>query len=337
MLSLGGALGAVLIAIVAPMVLNGYFEVHIALILLALTLSLRLRGIWRLFGLAVFTVTAFFAVRGAQEYSRDVRTMQRDFYGVVRTRDRADPVPYRSMFHGGIVHGGQLLGDDFRNRPSDYFGPTSGYGRLFEVLNDLRPHPRRVGIIGLGAGVLASYGRKGDEFTFYEISPRVVDLANDEFTFLRHSAAKINVVLGDGRLSLERSSPQAYDILGIDAFAGDSIPMHLVTREAMALYVRHLAPGGVIVFQATNRYIDLMPVVKRLANEFEMEALLVSDVPSFKTGPEYWLSPTDQILVSRDRALLRAGSLRYVATPIEDRAGLPTFTDAHHNMFRVLK
>ncbi len=155
--------------------------------------------------------------------------------------------------------------------------------------------------------------------------------------FFDTARAKIHVVLGDGRLSLERSAPQAYDILGIDAFAGDSIPMHLVTREAMALYVRHLAPGGVIVFQATNRYIDLMPVVKRLANEFEMEAVLVSDVPGFKTGPEYWLSPTDQILVSRDKALLRTGSLRYVATPIEDRAGLPTFTDAHHNMFRVLK
>ena len=314
MLSLGGALGAVLIAIVAPLVLPGYFEVNIALVLLALTLSLRLRGAWRLFGLAVFTVTAFFAVRGAQEYSRDVRIMERDFYGVVRTRDRADPAPYRSMFHGGIVHGGQLLGDEFRNRPSDYFGPSSGYGRLFEALNEVRPQPRRVGIIGLGAGVLASYGRTGDEFTFYEISPRVVDMANDEFTFLRDSAAKIQVVLGDGRLSLERSAPQAYDILGIDAFAGDSIPMHLVTREAMALYVRHLAPNGVIVFQATNRYIDLMPVVKRLANEFEMEAVLVSDVPGFKTGAEYWLSPTDQILVSRDKAMLRTGSLRYVAT-----------------------
>ena len=337
MLSLGGALGAVLIAIVAPLVLPGYFEVNIALVLLALTLSLRLRGAWRLFGLAVFSVTAFFAVRGAQEYSRDVRTMQRDFYGVVRTRDRADPVPYRSMFHGGIVHGGQLLGEEFRNQPSDYFGPSSGYGRLFEALNEVRPQPRRVGIIGLGAGVLASYGRKGDEFIFYEISPRVVDIANDEFTFLRDSRAKIQVVLGDGRLSLERSAPQGYDILGIDAFAGDSIPMHLVTREAMALYARHLAPNGVIVFQATNRYIDLMPVVKRLANEFEMEAVLVSDIPGFKTGAEYWLSPTDQILVSRDRELLRTGSLRYVATPIEDRAGLPTFTDAHHNMFRVLK
>ena len=337
MLSLGGALGAVLIAIVAPLVLPGYFEVNIALVLLALMLSLRLRRAWRLFGFAVFTVTAFFSIRGAQEYSRDVRTMDRDFYGVVRTRDRADPVPYRSMLHGGIVHGGQLLGDEFRNRPSDYFGPSSGYGRLFEALNEIRPLPRRVGIIGLGAGVLASYGREGDEFTFYEISPRVVDMANDEFTFLSHSAAKIQVVLGDGRLSLERAAPQAYDILGIDAFAGDSIPMHLVTREAMALYMRHLAPDGVIVFQATNRYIDLMPVVKRLANEFGMEAVLVSDVPGFKTGPEYWLSPTDQILVSRDKKLLRTGGLGYVATRIEDRTDLPTFTDAHHNMFRVLK
>ena len=337
MLSLGGALGAVAIAIVAPLVLRGYFEVNIALVLLALTLSLRLRGAWRFFGLAVFTVTAFFSVRGAQEYSRDVRVMERDFYGVVRTRDRDDPAPYRSMLHGGIVHGGQLLGDEFRNQPSDYFGPSSGYGRLFEVLNQLHPGPRRVGIIGLGAGVLASYGRTGDEFTFYEISPRVVDIATEEFTFLRYSAAKIQVVLGDGRLSLERATPQAYDILGIDAFAGDSIPMHLVTREAMALYVRHLAPGGVIVFQATNRYIDLMPVVKRLAGEFGMEAVLVSDVPGFKSGPEYWLSPTDQILVSRDKTLLQAGSLRYVATPIADRANLPTFTDAHHNMFRVLK
>jgi len=337
MLSVGGALGAVLIAIVAPVVLRGYIEVNIALVLLALLLSLRIKGVWRLLGIAVFSVTAFFAVRGAQEYSRDVRVMERDFYGVVRTRDRADPAPYRSMFHGGIVHGGQLLGAEFRNQPSDYFGPTSGYGRLFEALNKSRPQPRKVGIIGLGAGVLASYGRKGDEFVFYEISPRVVDVATDEFTFLRDTGAKVSVVLGDGRLSLEREAPNKYDVLGIDAFASDSIPMHLVTREAMALYARHLSENGVIVFQATNRYIDIDAVVKRLASEFGMHAVLVSDVPTFKSGPEYWLSPTDQILVTRDKLLLQSDSLRYVATPIKDRADLPTFTDAHHNLFRVLK
>lgn len=337
MLSVGGALGAVLIAIVAPLLLRGYVEVNIALVLLALVLSLRLKGVWRLLGIAVFSVTAFFAVRGGQEYLRDVRVMERDFYGVVRTRDRVDPAPYRSMFHGAIVHGGQLLGQEFRNRASDYFGPTSGYGRLFEALNRLHPEPRKVGIIGLGAGVLAAYGRKGDEFVFYEISSRVMDVATEEFTFLRDSAATISVVLGDGRLSLEREAPRQYDILGIDAFASDSIPMHLVTREAMALYVRHLAKDGVIVFQATNRYIDINAVVKRLASEFGMHAVLVSDVPRFQSGPEYWLSPTDQILVTRDNSLLQSDSLRYVGTPIEDRADLPTFTDAHHNLFRVLK
>jgi SAM-dependent methyltransferase len=338
MLSLGGALGAVLVAIVAPLTLHGYFEVNIALVLLALLLLLQLGGWKRLIGLVVVAVTAYFSIEGALDYSRGLRVMERDFYGVVRTRDSAEPVPYRAMLHGGIIHGGQLLGDAYRSTPSDYFGPGSGYGRLFTALNETRPGPRRVGIIGLGAGVVASYGRPGDTFTFYEISPRVVDVARSEFTFLSDTPAKTEVVLGDGRLSLEREAPRRYDVLGIDAFSGDSIPMHLVTREAMAQYVRHLAPDGVIVFQATNRYIDLLPIVKRLAAEVGMEAVVVSDVPAGSdSGPEYWLSATDQILVTRDRALLESDALRYVATPISDRADLATFTDAHHNMFRILK
>jgi hypothetical protein len=337
MLSVGGALGAVLVAIVAPLTLPGYFEVNIALVLLALLVLVQLGGWARLIGLAVVVATGYFAVQGALEYARDTRVMWRDFYGVVRTRDRQDPVPYRSMLHGSIVHGGQLLGEAFRNTPSDYFGPTSGYGRLFEALNEDRPQPRNVGIIGLGAGVVASYGRAGDTFVFYEISPRVVDVASAEFTFLRDTPAKTSVVLGDGRLSLEREAPRRYDVLGIDAFAGDSIPMHLVTREAMAQYVRHLADDGVIVFQATNRYIDLLPVVKRLAGEFGLEAVLVSDQPGQSTGAEYWLSSTDQILVTRDTRLLANAALRDAVTPIADRADLKTFTDAHHNMFRILK
>jgi hypothetical protein len=337
MLSVGGALGAVLVAIVAPLTMHGYFEVNVALVLLALLVLAQLGGWTRLVGIAVVVATGYFAFEGAREYMVDKRVMERDFYGVVRTRDRDTPVPYRSMLHGGIVHGGQLLGEQYRNTPSDYFGPGSGYGRLFAALNEERPGPRRVGIIGLGAGVVASYGRSGDEFVFYEISPRVVDVANSEFSFLRDTPAKTRVVLGDGRLSLEREAPQKYDVLGIDAFAGDSIPMHLVTREAMAQYVRHLADDGVIVFQATNRYIDLLPVVKRLASEFGLDAVLVADQPNFTEGAEYWLSSTDQILVTRDRKLLDNPALRGVAQPIADRADLKTFTDAHHNLFRILK
>ncbi|GMV59994.1 MAG: hypothetical protein AMXMBFR72_30870 [Betaproteobacteria bacterium] len=342
MLSLGGAAGAVLIAIVAPLVLDGYYELNITLVLLALLVLARLSGPARLVGVLVLLPTTWFAFQGAREYGRDMRVMERDFYGVVRTRDRTvDGVSYRAMFHGGIIHGGQLLGEEYRNTPSDYFGPTSGYGRLFAALNEIRPQPRRVGIIGLGAGVVAGYGRKGDEIVFYEISPKVVEIERREFTFLRDTPAKTQVILGDGRLSLERElkqrGPRGYDVLGIDAFSGDSIPMHLVTREAMALYVRHLAPDGVIVFQATNRYVDLMPVVKRLATEFGLEAVVVSDIPESSAAADYWRSSTDQILVTRNRKLLAHPRIAEAAEPIRDRADLPTFTDAHHNLFRILK
>src|SRR5688500_9416985 len=128
--------------------------------------------------------------------------------------------------------------------------------------------------------------KPGDALLFYEISPRVIDIAQREFTFLQDTSAKTEIVIGDGRLSLGREPTRGYDVMGIDAFSGDSIPMHLVTREAMAIYLRHLKPDGVIVFQATNRFIDLLPVVKRLAAEFGLEAVNVSDRPAHGGGPE---------------------------------------------------
>jgi SAM-dependent methyltransferase len=255
---------------------------------------------------AVTLASAVLVVRGAQEYTEGVRVMERDFYGVVRTVDHLSPVPYRSMYHGGIMHGGQLLGDSFRNTPADYFGPSSGYGRVFASLREMEPKkPLAVGVIGLGAGVIAAWMKPGDRLVFYEISPRVVDIAQREFTFLQDTSAKTEVVLGDGRLSLEREPPRGYDLLGIDAFSGDSIPMHLVTREAMAIYARHIKPDGVIVFQATNRFIDLLPVVKRVAAEFGLQAVNVSDEPETgEEGADYWYSSTDQIIVTRNAKLL---------------------------------
>jgi hypothetical protein len=336
MISLGGALGAVLVAIIAPLVLPGYFELGIVLLVLALVVAMRLQrpALWG--GVAVAAATAVFIVQGMYGYVQGMRVMERDFYGVVRTADHPDPVPYRSMYHGGIMHGGQLLGDSFRNTPADYFGPTSGYGRVFTSLREIAPRQKlSVGVIGLGAGVIAAWMKPGDRLVFYEISPRVVEIAHREFTFLSDTAAKTEIVLGDGRLSLEREPPRGYDVLGIDAFSGDSIPMHLVTREAMALYVKHIKPDGVIVFQATNRYIDLLPVVKRLAAEFGMEAVNVSDNPDVAEGPEYWYSATDQVIVTRNRKLLER--IDDFSDDIEDRASLPTFTDSHHNLLRILK
>jgi SAM-dependent methyltransferase/MFS family permease len=314
MISLGGALGAVLVAIVAPLALAGYFELGIALVVLSSLMMTRLKGIAMGAAAVATVVTAVFVVRGGMEYSEGVRVMERDFYGVVRTADHQTPVPYRSMYHGAIMHGGQLLGDSLRNTPADYFGPGSGYGR-----------------------VIASWMKPGDALVFYEISPRVIDIARREFTFLSDTAARTEIVLGDGRLSLEREPPRGYDVLGIDAFSGDSIPMHLVTREAMAIYLKHLKPDGVLVFQATNRFIDLLPVVKRLAVEFGLEAVNVPDIPDPSDGPEYWYSSTDQVIVTRNRALLGWPRLAEAAEPIAERPGLPTFTDAHHNLLKILK
>jgi SAM-dependent methyltransferase len=336
MISLGGALGAVLVAIVAPLVLPGYFELGIALVVLGAIVAFVPR--MRAMGIAVTLASAAFVARGVYDYTEGVRVMQRDFYGVVRTADHPFPVPYRSMYHGAIMHGGQLLGDSFRNTPADYFGPGSGYGRVFASLREMQPkRTLAVGVIGLGAGVLGAWTRPGDALVFYEISPRVVDIARREFTFLHDTSAKTEVILGDGRLSLEREPPRGYDVLGIDAFSGDSIPMHLVTREAMAIYLKHLKPDGVIVFQATNRFIDLMPVVKRLAAEFGLEAVLVSDSPEDADGAAYWYSSTDQVIVTRNRALLAWPRIAEAAEPIAERPDLPTFTDAHHNLLRILK
>ena len=337
MMSVGGALGAVLVAIVAPLTLPGYFDLGIALVLLSVLFLTRLKNMQLLAGVAVLVATGVFVAKGAKDYTDGIRVMERDFYGVVRTADHPNPVPYRSMYHGGIMHGGQLLGDSFRLTPADYFNPGSGYGRTFTALRELRKEPLKVGVIGLGAGVIGAWMRPGDTLTFYEISPRVVDIAQREFTFLADTPAMKEIVMGDGRLSLEREAPRGYDLLGIDAFSGDSIPMHLVTREAMAIYVKHIKPDGVIVFQATNRFVDLLPVVKRLAAEFGFEAVNVADSPSGEDGMEYWYSSTDQVIVTRNREVLESPFIAGVAEPIADRPDLPVFTDAHHNLLRILK
>ncbi|MBI4192266.1 MAG: fused MFS/spermidine synthase [Betaproteobacteria bacterium] len=337
MISLGGAIGGLLVGLVAPYVLTGYFELAIGLVACALLL------LYRTFRMAWWTMLASAAVVGATAWGAgkaidyqvsDSRVMMRNFYSVIRTREYSEPVPYRSMVNGGIMHGGQLLDPELRLRPSSYFGPNSGFGRLFASLPDA---PRKVGVIGLGAGAIAAYARKGDTFRFYEINPQVVDLAKREFTFLTESPARNEVVLGDGRLSLERETSQQFDVLAMDAFSGDSIPMHLLTRQAMAIYVRHLKPGGVLAFQATNRFVNIAPVAASLAAEHGMTAVLISDSPENEEGPGYWISSTDQILVTANRALLDSEKIRGAATVIAAPPGFRVWTDDFNNLLRVLK
>jgi hypothetical protein len=339
MIAVGGALGALAIGIGAPALLHGYYELAITLVLCALLFAWCARGAgrWVTSGaVAVCVATIASALYSMRDYRTDTRVMVRNFYGVVRTRDFSDPVSFRAMYHGAINHGGQLLDAAYRRTPTTYFSRTSAYGRVFDSLPQ---GARKVGILGLGAGALAVYGRRGDFFRFYEIDPQVAAVAMTEFSFLRDSLAQIDIVLGDGRLSLEREAPQNYDLLAIDAFTGDSIPMHLITREAMAAYLRHVKPEGAIVFQATNRFVDITPVVARLADEFGLSAVLVSDSqnPLSENGVGYWTSYTDQIIVTRNLSLLDAQPVRSAAVALEARPGFRVWTDDFYNLLHVLK
>lgn len=340
MISIGGALGALLVGIGAPNLLEGYYELKIVLVTCAALLLWRAFDIRRWVAAAAGVVTAAtvgIALYNIDYHLTDTRVSMRNFYGVVRTRDFSDPVPFRTMYHGGIQHGGQLLAPEHRKLPITYFGPTSGYGRVFASLPDT---PRRVGVVGLGAGVIAAYGRAGDVFRFYEIDPQVAAVATQEFTYLSDTRAQVEIILGDGRLSLEREPDQKYDMLALDAFSGDSVPMHLLTREAMRTYVRHLKPDGVIIFQATNRFVDLAPVIARLAEEFGFQAVMVTDSPSSApqtSDIDYWYSDTDQAIFTRNTALLNAERVKQAAVPIKSRPEIGSFTDDFYNLISILK
>jgi SAM-dependent methyltransferase len=337
MISLGGAVGGLLVGLVAPHLLTGYFELGIGLVACALLLLYRTFRLawWAMLGsAAVVGATAWGAGKAIDYQVADSRVMMRNFYSVLRTRQHDTPVPFRSMVHGGIVHGGQLLDPELRLAPSSYFGPDSGYGRMFA---SLPAASRKVGVIGLGAGSIIAYARKGDTFRFYEINPQVVELARREFTFMTDSPARIEVVLGDGRLSLEREATQQFDVLAMDAFSGDSIPLHLLTREAMAIYLRHLKPGGVLAFQATNRFIDIAPVVASLAAEHGLTAVMISDAAGSEEGADYWISGTDQILVTSNRALLESEKIAAASRVLTAPPGFRIWTDSFNNLLRVLK
>jgi SAM-dependent methyltransferase len=235
----------------------------------------------------------------------------------------------RRMLHGMIMHGEQHLGPR-RKEPTSYYGATAGVGQAILALQPAGP--LRVGVVGLGVGTLAAYGRAGDTYRFYEINPQVIDTARKEFFFLSDSAAKIETVLGDARLAMEREAPQQYDVLVIDAFSSDAIPVHLITREAMAVYLRHLKPGGVLAIHITNRFLRLGPVVKRLAEDQGLHAILIDD-----DAKDSDLATTDWMLLSRDAELLKRPEVARGQADIEELPGLRIWTDSFNNLFQILK
>jgi hypothetical protein len=335
MVSLGGALGGVLIGFVAPKLFNTYYEFGIGLVvtlLLAAYLTLKVTPLVSIAAVLVAAVTGGFVSHYIYTLAQDTRVMTRNFYGTLRVKDVGDEGAddrVRRLMHGVIMHGEQYLAPARRAEPTTYYGPTSGVGHLIKAKAD---GPLRVGVVGLGAGTLATYGRKGDVYRFYEINPEVVDLARREFFFLSDSAARIETVLGDARLEMEREPAQQYDVLVIDAFSSDSIPVHLLTLEAMGVYLKHLKADGVIAFHVTNRFLRLAPVVKRIADELKLATALVVD-----DAEESDLARTDWVLVTRDPARLAPESIAKAASKIIEIDGLRVWTDDFNNLFQILK
>jgi hypothetical protein len=335
MISLGGALGSLVIGFVAPKVFNTHYEFGIGLVV---TLALAACLTWRLPRIVPFAAaaTACFAAYNVYQYvdmlSRDTRVMVRNFYGTLRVKDAAGENgenAVRRLLHGVIMHGEQYLAPAKQAVPTTYYGPDSGVTRVIKArMGD----PLKIGVVGLGAGTLAVYGRPGDVYRFYEINPQVIQIARSEFTFLTGTGAQTETVLGDARLNMEREPPQNYDILAIDAFSSDSIPVHLITREAMAVYLRHMKPDGVIAFHVTNRFLKLAPVVKRIAEVYDMHTALLSDEAE---DSDY--SKTDWVLVTRNRALLEREDIARATEAISDIPGLRIWTDDYNNLFRILK
>ena len=343
--SAGGVLGGFFVAIVAPRVFRTYVELPIWMVLcVALatvivwkqtrSVSLEFKVLFRL--AMISSVIALAAYMGWEKHRNDAKYYLhvRNFYGALEVQDidTGDPDGMvRSLMHGTIEHGAQLLGPGQRHEPTLYYLRTSGFGLAMRFEKG-RGHVR-VGAIGLGAGVIASYCGIGDTFRFYDINPEVVKIARTEFSFLRDCPGKLDVLLGDARLTLESQEPQHFDVLAVDAFSGDAIPIHLITREAFVEYFRHLNSDGILAIHVSNKYLDLVPVVANIAKDLGKEAIVVYDPGDNGSYP----SSNDWILLVNNPEIFTDPlfDADYIETPdVVDRVGL--WTDNFSNVLRIL-
>lgn len=332
MMSLGGMVGGVAVSLGAPYLLKGNYEFPIALAICAIaTLMLEYRKHW--LGDLVLAAVAVgaTATAGAMILSaRQARITARNFYGGLRIVDSdGEGSPRRTMVHGAISHGFQFLDPKRRLEPTSYYAVGSGVGA---VIDAFRRPGLRAGVVGLGAGALAIYGRAGETYRYFEINPQVRDLARSEFTFLDESAASVDVLIGDGRLCLEREPERSFDLIVIDAFSGDSIPVHLLTREAVQLYMSRLRADGALAIHISNTALRLAPVVAAIAADLQIPALLLPAEQDRAVGRYR----SEWMLLTASESLDRRPELRKRGLEVRER-GFPIWTDDYSNLFNILK
>jgi hypothetical protein len=344
MVSIGGAAGGLFVGFLAPRLFNAYYEFPFGLALCAALITAVIlrdsaewfrtgrRWVWRIALVSALGGYMVFLASAVLDQTSGCRLLARNFYGELRVRDEREPdeIPYRKLLHGLINHGQQMLDEKYRHEPVTYFCRETGIGRAMAVLG--ARGPIRAGILGLGCGTLLAYGRAGDTFRIYEINPMVVALAREEFTYLRDTQARVEVVPGDGRLSLEKEPAQRFDLLVMDAFSGDSVPMHLITREAFATYFRHLRPGGILAVNISNKYLDFRPVMERGASWFHKTALVFDYEPEDEDSLCFRASWALIVDAPNPMPQLFAAAQRVPPAP-----GFRVWTDDYSNLFRIFR
>ncbi len=322
----GGALGGLLVGVGAPRLMAVPGDLPIVIVACAVLVLLheyRRRWLTDI----VWALVTVFAMYAAGTYLHMFYTGSlatgRNFYGNLRVKDVDDGT--RVLIHGAINHGTQWLDPERSGEPTTYYAEGSGIGW---AIDHTRHANQRVGIIGLGTGTIAAFARPGDVYRFYEINPLVSEMSAKWFTYLSACRGKVDVVMGDGRLSLEHEPPQDYDVLAVDAFSGDSIPVHLLSREAMTEYLRHLKPSGILALHVTNRGLNLVPVASLAATASMLSARLYS-VEADASGGR---TASDWVLMSRQTEVLGIGGKAVTAPP-----GFRLWTDDYSNLWQVLK
>jgi hypothetical protein len=371
----GGALGGVLVAVVAPLVLPDYWEYQIALcatVVLAFwttnresapetkkPISVWIAGAGFLTAVALGIIGFMATTQAAADMNESNLETTRNFYGVLRV-NKSENIgdakgPYVELIHGRIRHGAQYLEAPLNRQPVTYYGAGTGISLALDFhpkraashslgIADARPTDEqrrpgtlRIGVIGLGCGTLATYGQPGDTMRFYDINPEVVRIAQEYFTYCKDSAATVDILLGDARINLERElaagHPQKFDVLAVDAFSSDSIPMHLLTKECVELYRQHLAPDGLLCLHLSNQFLDLNGVARGMAEVLGVECVRVISNGDYKEG----LDATTWVILTNNREFLDSPELAAAIDPWTDDDPAPlVWTDDYGSLWQVL-
>jgi hypothetical protein len=336
LIAAGGAAGTFFIGIASPLIFSANYDLAISFfVTAALAIAVTWQDGWpqRLLWSTATALLFFFAAMLHTAYARDAMVEVRNFYGSLRvkqtTTDQADPE--RMLLNGTIQHGTQIFAPNLSRLPTTYYATDSGIGLSLRFCCDGRT--RNIGVIGLGAGTLAAYGHRGDHIRFYEINPLVLPIAQNLFTYLRDSAAQITIADGDARTSLMREASQQFDVLAVDAFSGDAIPLHLLTNEAIALYKKHLAPDGVLAFHVSNQYLNLAPEIAQLAIAANMQSRLIES-PGYEPTGSY---RSTWVLLSNSPTFFQRPEISYAAEQTPTTPHLRAWTDDYSSLLPILQ